>query len=145
MTANVLGALSTVAPILDVQEATLHSDQEIIAEAHDISLDGTVAKTTTRVVSTALPQIPVAQTTTLQPALAEAELTASEAEMVVHIMTGEEVRRELRALEQKYGMTSKAFYNLWQAGKSPIEGVDKLRWAAFWEAWRGHYLLGTKP
>jgi hypothetical protein len=135
MTASILGASSTVVPILDVQKATLDSDQGIIAEAHDISLDETVVKTTTRAASTASPKIPVAQTTTLQPALTE----------VVHIMTREEVRRELLALEQKYGMTSEAFYNLWQAGKSPIEGVDKLRWAAFWEAWQAHYLLGTKP
>lgn len=145
MTASISGALSTVAPVLDVQEATLDSDQEIIAEVCDNSLDGTMVKTITRVVSTASPQIPVAQTTTLQPTITEAEFTASENEMVVHIMTREEIRRELCVLEQKYGMTSKNFYDLWQAGKSLVVGIDKLRWAAFWEAWRDRYQLPTVP
>jgi len=145
MTASILGASSTVAPTLDVQEATLDSDQEIIAEVYDITLDGTVVKTTTRTVTTASPRIPVAQTTTLQPALTKAEPTASEDQRVVHIMTREEVRGELRALEQKYGMTSKAFYDLWQAGKSPVVGIDRLRWVAFWEAWRERYQLPTVP
>lgn len=145
MIVSILGISSTIVPILDVQEATLDRDQKISAEAHDIGLDEAEVRTTTRVMSTASPPITITETTTLQPFSTKVALTASEAEMVVRIMTGEEVRRELCALEQKYGMTSEAFYNLWQAGKSPIEGVDKLRWAAFWEAWRGHYLLGTKP
>jgi hypothetical protein len=144
MTGDMLRTWGTVAPIPDTQEATLDSDQEAIGEA-PISLDGTMVKTITRVVSTASPRIPVAQTTTLQPAITEAELTASETEMVVRIMTREEVRRELYALEQKYGMTSKDFYDLWQAGKSPVVGIDRLRWVAFWEAWRDRYQLPTVP
>jgi hypothetical protein len=145
MTGDMLGTWSTVAPILDTQEATLDSDQEVIAKVHDISLDGTMVKTITRVVSTASPRIPVAQTTTLQPAITEAELTASETEMVVRIMTREEIRRELYALEQRYGMTSENFYDLWQAGKSHVVGIDRLRWVAFWEAWRERYQLPTVP
>jgi len=144
MTADMLGTLSTVAPILDIQEATLDSDQEVIAEVLN-SLDGTMVKAITRVVSTGSARIPVAQTTTLQPAITEAVLTASETEMVVHIMAREEIRRELYALEQKYGMTSKGFYDLWQAGKSPVVGIDRLRWVAFWEAWRDRYQLPTVP
>ena len=145
MTASILGASSTVALILDVQEATLDRDQEISVEAHDIGLDEAKVKTTTRVVSTASPPVTVTETTTLQPFSTKAELTTSEAETIVHIMTREEVHRELCALEQKYGMTSKAFYDLWQAGKSPVVGIDKLRWAAFWEAWRQRYQLPTVP
>jgi len=145
MTADMLGTLSTVTPIFDIKEATLDSDQEVIVEVHDIGLDGTMVKAITRVVSTGSARIPVAQTTTLQPAITEAELTASETEKVVHIMAREEIRRELYALEQKYGMTSKGFYDLWQAGKSPVVGIDRLRWVAFWEAWRDRYQLPTVP
>ena len=85
-------------------------------------------------------------TTTLQPFIDETEWTTSEAETLVEIMTREEIARNLQALEQKYGIPSEDFYNRWQAGKSPVEGIDKLRWVVLWEAWRhGSYQLPQKP
>jgi hypothetical protein len=57
-------------------------------------------------------------------------------------MDREEVAGTLRSLEEKHGMTSEVFYELWKAGESPVEGIDKLRWVAFLEVWRrGRYLV----
>lgn len=60
-------------------------------------------------------------------------MMTSEEEM--DVITHEGLRLELSMLEEKYGMISEDFYKLWQRGNSPIEGVDKLRWVVFWEAW----------
>jgi hypothetical protein len=73
--------------------------------------------------------------------LATSASTASENETIPAIITREELARELRTLEQKYDMPSEAFYTLWQAGQAPAHGIDALRWAALWEAWRERYLI----
>ncbi len=73
--------------------------------------------------------------------LATSASTASKNETIPAIITREELARDLRTLEQKYDMTSETFYPLWQAGQAPTRGIDALRWAALWEAWRERYLI----
>jgi hypothetical protein len=78
---------------------------------------------------------------TRQLLLAGSASTASEHETIPAIMTREELVRDLWMLERKFGMTSEVFYALWQTGQAPIHGIDALRWAALWEAWRERYLI----
>lgn len=78
--------------------------------------------------------------TSVEATYSISENTASASELGMQIMSREDLRQSLRDFEKKYDISSEEFYELWQNGSSPIEGIDKLRWAAFWEAWIGQYM-----
>ena len=67
--------------------------------------------------------------------------TSSEEERGVEVRTRRELSDALHAFELKHGMSSAEFFRLWQNGTSPIAGIEKLRWVAFYQAWRERYLI----
>ncbi len=137
---TLLGASSTAAPGDGIRISGSNGRSALIG-AYDTDLRG-VSTLRYAPVADLLPTRATDRAVTArQVHLATSASTASENETIPAIRAREELARELRMLEQQYGMTSEAFYDLWQAGLAPACGIDALRWAALWEAWRERYLI----
>jgi len=135
-----LGASSTATSADGIRIAGTNGNSAF-GGAYDIGLRGAPAIRYVPVVDLLPTRAADRATTARQVHLATSASTASENETLPTIITREELARELRMLEQQYGVTSETFYVLWQAGQAPARGIDALRWAALWEAWRERYLI----
>lgn len=61
-------------------------------------------------------------------------------QIVIPIITREELSKRLIGLEKKYGLKSADFYARWKSGNAP-SGMDTIVWATLWEAWISNYLM----
>ena len=66
--------------------------------------------------------------------------SADPAQIMVPVMSPDELRNRLLEFEQKYEMSSESFYRRWKAGQAS-DVHDAMRWAMLYELWRDRYLL----